>query len=157
MCDFKCVYTSLIEVMISSNNEGVCIRDMNDLTLQIIFEAWLTSINVDFKLSIAWNDFRHASCQRFYLHYWVEETGSPGIICIIRHQVLRYPPEHVTSSLWKHLLAIAHIAIWIQLIESTIYELSQSTFDETALAILMTKGSWWMTIVRSQLKLLMDI
>jgi hypothetical protein len=96
--------------MISSKNERVFIRDLSDLTLQIIFDAWWASLSVGSKRPIAWNNSRHAPSWQFYLHSTNEETGSPGIICIVCHQVLRHPSEHGTSSMGKHLLAKAHIA-----------------------------------------------
>ena len=138
-------------------NEYVFIRDLNDLTLQIIFDAWWTSMNVDSKLSIAWNNSTHAPSWRFYLHCGLEESGSPGIIWIVCHQVLRHPSEHGTSSMGKHLLAKAHIAKSNELTESEVSELSNSTVDGTALAILKRQVSRGITIVRSQLTVLFDI
>jgi hypothetical protein len=110
MLDTQSLNTSLLEVMISSKNEHFLIRDLSDLTLQIIFDAWWASINVGSNRPIAWNNSIHAPSWRFYLHCGIEETGCPGIICIICHQVLRHPSEHGTSSMGKHLLAKAHIA-----------------------------------------------
>jgi len=110
--------------MISSKNEGVFIRDLNDLTPQIIFDAWWDSMNVGSKHSIAWKNSRHAPSWRFYLHCGIEVAGSPGIICIICHQVLRHPSEHGTSSMSKHLLAKAHIAKLNELTESEVTELT---------------------------------
>jgi hypothetical protein len=60
MSDTKSLNTSLLEVMISSKNERVFIRDLSDLTLQIIFDAWWASMNVGLKRPIAWNNSRHA-------------------------------------------------------------------------------------------------
>jgi len=91
MSDSQSMNTSLLEVKISSKNERVYIRDLNDLTLQIIFDAWWASLNVGSKRSIAWNNSRHAPSWRFHLHCGIEEAGSPGIICIVSHQVLRHP------------------------------------------------------------------
>jgi len=71
----------------------------------------------------------------------MEETGCPGIICIICHPVLRHPSEHGTSSMGKHLLAKAHIAKSNELTESEVIELTSSTVEETALAILKMQGS----------------
>ena len=45
----------------SSKNERVIIRDLSDLTLQLIFDAWSASMNVDSKQPIAWNNARHES------------------------------------------------------------------------------------------------
>jgi hypothetical protein len=57
----------------------------------------------------------------------------------------------------KHLLAKAHIAKLNELTESEVSELTNSTVDETALAILKRQASRGNTIVRSQLTLLFDI
>jgi len=157
MSDSQCLNTSLLEVMISSKNERVFIRDLNDLTLQIIIDAWWASMNVGSKHSIAWKNSRHAPSWQFYLHCRIEETGSPGIICIICHQVLRHPSEHGTSSMGKHLLAKAHIAKLNELTESEVSELTSSTVDEAALAILKRQGSCGITIVSSQEKFIGDI
>jgi len=67
-------------------------------------------MNVGSKRPIAWNNSRHALSWQFYVHCGIEETGSPGIICIVCHQVLRHPSEHGTSSMGKDLQAKAHIA-----------------------------------------------
>ena len=103
------------------------------------------------------DDARHAPSWRFYLHCGIEETGSPGIICIVCHQVLCYPSEHETSSIGKHLLAKAHIAKLNQFTESEVTELTSLTVDETALAILKRQGSRGITIVCSQRKIIFDI
>jgi len=155
--DSKSLNTSLVEVMISSKDERVFIRDLSDLTLQLMFDAWWASLNVDSVRSIVWGSFRHAPLWRFYLHCRIEETGSPGIMCIISHQVLRHPSEHGTSSMGKHLLAQAHIAKFNELIESEVTELTRSTVAETALAILKRQGSRGITIVSSQRKIRLDI
>ena len=157
MSDTQSLNTSLLEVMISSKNERVFIRDLSDLTLQIIFDAWWASMNVSSKRLIAWKNFRHAPSWRFYLHCGIEETGSPGIICIVCHQVLRHPSEHGTSSMGKHLLAKAHIAKLNELTESEVTELTSTTVDETALAILKRHGSRGITIVSLQRKTIFDI
>jgi len=141
MSDTKSLNTSLREVMISSKNEHFFIHDLSDLKLQIMFDAWWASMNEWSKRPIAWNDSRHAPSWRFYLHCGIEETGNPGIICIVCHQVLRHPSEHGTSSMGKHLLAKAHIAKLNELTESEVTELTSSTVDETPLAILNRQGS----------------
>jgi len=157
MSDSQSLNTSMLEVMISSKNERVFIRDLTDLSLQIIFDAWWASMNVDSKRPIAWNNSRHAPSWRFYLHCGIEENGNPGIICIVCHQVLRHPSEHGTSSMGKHLLAKAHIAKLNELTESEVTELTGSTVDETALAILKRQGSRGITIVCSQKEFIFDI
>jgi len=157
MSDTQSLNTSLLEVMIHSNNERVVIRDLSDRTLQIIFDAWWAPMNVGSKLPIAWKNSRHAPSWRFYLHCGIEETGSPGIICIVCHQVLRHPSEHGTSSMGKHLLAKAHIAKWNELTESEVTELTSSTVDETALAILKRQGSRGITILSVPRTMIFDI
>jgi hypothetical protein len=127
--------------MISSKNECVFICELSDLTLQIMFDAWWASMNDGSKRPIAWNNSRQVPLWRFYLHCGIEETGSPGIIHIVCHQVLRHPSEHGTSSMGKHLLAKAHIAKFNKLTESEVTELTSSMVDETALAILKRQGS----------------
>jgi len=114
-------------------------------------------MNVDWKRPIAWNNSRHVPWWRFFLHCGIEESGSPGIICIVCHQVLRHPSEHMTSSMGKHLLAKAHIAKLNELTESEVTEMTGSMVDETALAILKRQGSRRITIVCSQRKIRFDI
>jgi hypothetical protein len=80
MYDTQSLNTSLLEVMISSKNERLFIRDLIDLTLHIIFDAWWASMNAGSKRPTAWKHSRHAPSWRFYLHCGIEETGSPGII-----------------------------------------------------------------------------
>jgi len=143
--------------MISSKNGRVFIRDLSDLTLQTIFDAWWVSMNLDSKLPIARNNSRHAPLLRFYIHCGIEETGSPIIICIICDQVLRHRSEHGTSSMGKHLLAKAHIAKLNELTESVVTELTCSAVDKTALDILKRQRSRGITIVSSQRKIRFDI
>jgi hypothetical protein len=157
MSDTQSLNTSLLEVMISSNHEPVFIRDLSDLTLQINFNVWWASMNVDSKRPIAWKNSRHVSSWRFNLHCGTEENGSPGIIYIVCHQVLRHPSEHGTSSMGKHLLAKAHIAKLNELTESEVTELTSLTVNETALAILKRQGSRGITIVSLQKKIIFDI
>jgi hypothetical protein len=104
------------------------------------------------KRHIARNYFRHAPSWRLYLNCGIEETGCPGIICIVRHRVLRHPLEHGTSSIGKHWLAKEHITKLKEFTVLEVTELTISTVDETALAILTRKGSSGIPIVSSQLK-----
>jgi len=157
MSDSKSLNTSLLEVKISSKHEPVCIRDLSDLTVQIIFDSWWASLNVGSEQHIVWNDSRHVHSWWFYLHCGIEETGSPGIICIVCHQLLPHSSEHGTRSIGRHLLAKAHIAKLNEWTESEVTELTSSTGDETALAILMRQVSWGLTIVSSQRKIIFDI
>jgi len=113
-------------------------------------------MNVGSKHPIAWNNSRHASSWRFYLPCGIEETGSPGIMCIVCHEVLCHPSEHGTSLMGQHLLAKAHIAKLNQLTESDVTELTRSTVNETALAILKRQGRRGITIVSSQRKFIFD-
>jgi len=153
----KSLNTSLLEVMISSNTECVFIRDLSHFILQIICDAWWASMNVGSKRPIAWNDSRHAPSWRFYLHCGIVETGNPGIIWIVCHQVLRHPSDHGTSSMGKHWLAKAHITKLNKLTESEVTESTRLTVDETALAIPKRHGSGGITIVCSQRKIIFDI
>jgi len=103
--DSNILNISLLEVVIASRNDRVFIRDLSDLTLQILLDLWWASMNVDSQRPVAWNTSRHAPWWRFYLHCGIDETGSSGIIWIVCHQVLRHPSEHGTSSIGIHLLA----------------------------------------------------
>jgi hypothetical protein len=149
MLDSQSLNTSLLEDMISSKYEHVFICELSNLTLQMIFDAQWASMIIRSKWPIAWNNSRHAPSWRFYLHCGMEENGSPGIICIVCHHVLRHPSEHGTSSMGKHLLAEAHIAKLNEETESEVTELTSSTVDEPTLAILKRQGSWVITIVSS--------
>jgi hypothetical protein len=157
MSDTQFLNTSLLEVMISSTNEHVFIRELSDLTLQIIVDAWWASMNVGSKRPIAWKNSSHAPSWRFYLHCAIEETGSLGIICIVCHQVLRHPSEHGIGSMRKRLLAKAHIAKSNELTESEVTELTSARVDETALAIVKRQGSRGITILSLQRKSIFDI
>jgi len=143
--------------MISFKNESVFIRDLSDLTWQIVFDAWWVSMNVGPKRPIAWNNSWHAPSWRFYWHCGIEETGSPGIICIICHQVLRHPSDHGTGSMGTQLLSKAHIAKLNKFTESEDTELTSLTVDETTLAVLKRQWSRGITIVWSQRKVIFDI
>jgi len=157
MSDTKYLNTSSLEVMISLKNDHVFFRDLSDVTLQIIFVAWWASINDISKRPIASKNSRHAPLWRFHLHCGIEEAGSPGIVCIVCHRVLRNPSEHGTSSMGKHLRVKAHNAKLDELTESEVTELTSSTVDETTLAILKRQGSRGITIVSLQRKIRFDI
>jgi len=101
---------------------------------------------------IACNNSGHAPSWRFYLHCGIQETGSADIICIVCHQVLRHPSALGTSSMGKNLLAKAHITMRNKLTESKVTELTSSTVDETALAMLRRQGCLGIPIVSSQSK-----
>jgi hypothetical protein len=60
MSDAQSWNTSLLQVMITSKNECVFIRDLSDLTVQIIFNAWWASMNVVIKRPVDWNNSRQA-------------------------------------------------------------------------------------------------
>ena len=141
----------------SSKNECVFIRDVSDLTLQIIFDAWWASLNIESKRRIACNNSWHVPSWRFYLHCGIEETGSPSILCIICHQVLRHLSEHGISWMGKHLQPEAQIAKLNKWTVSKVTELTGSTVDETALAILKRQGSRGIPIVSLQRKFIFYI
>jgi hypothetical protein len=149
MSDSQSLNTSLLEVMISCKNEPLFIGDLSDVALQIIFDAGWASMNIGSKWPIAWNHSRHGPLWRFYLHCGMAGNASPGIRCIVCHQVLRHPSEHVTSSMGKHLLAKAHIAKLNELTELEVTELTSLTVDETALAILRRQGRRGISTVSS--------
>jgi hypothetical protein len=157
MSDTQSLNTSFLKVMISSKNKPVIVRDLSDVTLQIIFNASWPSMNIGSKRPIAWNNSAHAPSWRCYLHCGIEETGRPGIICIVCDPVLRHPSEHGTSSIGKPLLAKGYIAKFQQLTESEITELTSSTVHATGLAILKRQGSSRITIVSLQRKIIFDI
>jgi len=142
--------------MISSRNGRVFSRDLSDFTWQIGFDAWWASINEGSKCPSAWNNSRHAPWRRFYLHCATEKTGSPGIICIVCHQVLRNPSEHGTSLMEKLLLAKAHIAKLNELPQEEDFKLASTTADETELAMLNRKGSRGIRFLSSQKKFIFD-
>jgi len=54
---------------------------------------------------------RHEPSWQFCLHCGIEETGSPGILCIICHQVLCHLSEHGTSLMGILLETKAPIAV----------------------------------------------
>jgi hypothetical protein len=114
-------------------------------------------MNVGSKWPIAWNNCRHVPSWRFNLHCGNKETSCPGIICIVCHQVLHHLSEHGTSSMGEHLLAKVHIAKLNELTVSELTELTSSTVDETALAILKRNGSRCIQIVSSQTKFKFNI
>jgi len=149
--------TSLLEVLISSKNKSVFICHLSNLTLQIIFNTWWASVNGGSKHSIQWNDSGHVSSWQFYLCSGIEKTGSPGIMFIVCHQVLRHPSEHATSSIVKQLLVKAHIAKFKEETDSEVSELPSIMVNETALARPKWQGSWWITIVSLQRIFIFDI
>jgi len=156
MSDSQFIHTSLLEVIISSKTEHIFILNLTDITFQIIFDAWCASMSVGSKRPIAWKTSRDVLSWRFYLQCRIEETGCPGIICIVCRQVPRHPAEHGTSSMGKHLLATAQIAKLNELTESEVSELTSTNVDESPLAILKRQGSHGITMVRMQKKLIFD-
>jgi hypothetical protein len=157
MSDTNSLNTWLPEVMISSKNEPVFVPDLSKLTLPIVFDAWWASLNVGLKRPIAGNKSRPAASWRFYSHCGIEETGSPGIICIVCHQVLRHLSEYGTSSMSEHLQAKADIAKFNKSTVSEVSELTSAMVDETALGILKRHGSQGILIISSQRKITFTI
>jgi hypothetical protein len=143
--------------MISSKDERVLIRNLKNLTFQIIFDEWWASMNECSKQPIALNNSRHSPLWQFYLHCGMEENSRPGVICIVCHQVLRHPSEHGTSSMAKHLISQAHIAKLNELTESVVTQLFRSTVNVTALAILRRQGSRGISIVSLLSQVIFDI
>ena len=140
--------------MISSKNEHIFIRNLSDLTLQTIMDGCWASMNIGSKWPIACNNSRHLPSWQYNLHCRIEETSSPGIICIICHQVLRHPSEYGTSSMGKQLMAKAHIAKLNELTDSEVSELTSLMVDETAWAVLKRQGSRGITIVSLQRRII---
>jgi len=139
-----------------SKKEGVCIHDLGNLTLQMIFDGWLASMIDGSKRPVAWNNSRHVRLWRCYLHCGIEETGSRGIICIVCHQVMCHPSPYAISSIATHLLATAHIAKLNKSTESKVNELNSSMVDETPLAILKRQESRGIPMVSSQSKFIFN-
>jgi hypothetical protein len=82
----------------------------------------------------------------------MQETESPGIICIVCHQVIWHVSGHGTSSIGKHLLVSVHIGKLNELRESELSKFTNTTIDDTALAIVKRQGSHGISFVRSQNK-----
>jgi len=156
LSDSQSITTLLLEVIISSKNESVCVCHWSDLTLRIILDAWWASMNVGSKCRFAWSNSWHAPPWRFYLHCGIKVTGSPGIICIVCRQVLCHPSEHGTSSIANHFLVKAQIAKIKESTESEVSELTGTTVDESALAIWKRQGSLGITNVSLQKKFIVD-
>jgi len=127
------------------------------LKLPIICNGWCGSMNEGSKQPSDWDDSRHAPSWWFYLHCGIEVTGSPGIICIVCHQVLRHQSQHGTSSMGKHLLAKAYIAKWNELTAKEVTELTSLMVDETPWAIFKRQGSRGITTVSLHRKIRFDI
>jgi len=114
-------------------------------------------MNIGSKQPIASNTSRHAPSWRFHLHCGVKVSNSPGVICIVCPQVLCHPSENGKCSMGKHLLAKAHITQLNELTESEVTELTCSTVDETALAILKSQESRGIRILLLQRKIEFNI
>jgi hypothetical protein len=157
MLDSKSSNTSLLEGIICCKNQGVFIRDLSYVTLQIIFDALWASMHEGLKRHIAWNNPRHALSWPFYLHCGIEATGSLPIICNVCHHALCDPSEHGTSSMGKHLHSNAYIAKLDELTEIAVTELTSAMVNDTAFAILKRQGSRGITIASLQRKISFDV
>jgi len=115
--------------MISSNNAHVFVRDLRDLSSPVILDTWWASMVAGLNCSMAWNNSRHAASWHFYLDCGIDNTGSPGIMCIIGYQVVRHPSDHWTSSMVKPLVAKWHIAKLNKSTKLELTQLSSSTVD----------------------------
>jgi len=143
--------------MISSKNGCVFRHDLTNHTLQITFDAWWASMNVDSKHPIACNIFRHAPSWCLYLDCGFEETGSPHVIGIIYDHFVCHPTEHGTSSMGKHLLSLAQIAKLNELTEWEVMKLTCSMVNESVLEFMKSHGSWGITKERSWRKFIFNI
>jgi hypothetical protein len=74
-------------------------------------------------------------------------------MCIVCHHDLRHPSEHGTSTMGKHFLATAYMAKLNELTVPEVTELTSSTVDDSAVAILMRQGRQGIPIVSSQKKI----
>jgi hypothetical protein len=90
---------------------------------------------------VAGNNLKRVSSSPFQLQGGIEETVSPGIICIICHQILPHPSEHGTSSMQKQLLPKSLIAKLNELPDSEVSELTYWMVNQPALLILKSQGS----------------
>jgi len=157
MSDSSSANTSLPEVIIFSKRQRVIIYNSSDRAFEILFDSLWASMNGISKRPTDSNDSLRTSSSRCYFRCGILETGSPAIIPIVSHQVLRQSFEHGTSLLGIHFVATVHIAQLKRLPESEIIELTSSTVAETALDILMRQGSRGILIVSSQRKLIFNI
>jgi hypothetical protein len=157
MSDSTSWNTSFLEVIVSSKNECVFVRDLSDLILHVICNALWTSMNDVLKQHIAWNNSTHAPLWWFYIHCGIEQTFSPGIICIICHLILRHLSEHGTSSIGKPLLPNDHIAKLNEWTVTEVTELNSSTVDKAALDNLKRQGSWAISTESLQQNIRLDI
>jgi hypothetical protein len=110
--DSQSVNISLLEVIQSSNNQGVFVRNLSDLDLYILFNTPWASITVGLMSSNVWNISWHPDLSRFYLHCGMEETGRPGIIYVIGYWVFCHLSEYEIGSIVKQIPAIVCIAFW---------------------------------------------
>jgi hypothetical protein len=149
MAAAKCIDTSSLEIMYSTKEERVFIRDLTDEILQMVFDKWWTSMNVETKTTIVWSGSRHAAAWRFYKHCAKTENGCPGIICIVCNTVLVHPSENGTSTMAKHLQSKTHKAELNKLTESDVSLLTDTAGDEQALAVLKKKGSQGVMVASS--------
>jgi len=157
MSDSKSSNTGLLEFMIFSNNECARMCNLSNISLQIVFDIWWASIHVASKSPIAWNNSTHAPVWVYYSLCGIEKTGSTGIVGIICHQVLRHPSHNGTSLLHKHFLGKSHIITLHKSVESEVTEINSSTVDLAAMDILRKQGSWIITTVSLQIKIIFHI
>jgi len=152
----KSIYNLLVEVSISLETECVFIHISSNHTFQIICAACWAFKDVGLKRSIALNISRYAPMWHFYLQGGIAKTGSPGIIFIVWHQVPRHISEHGTSSMGKHLLAKAHVAMLNNFIKLEYKDFTSSAVKETTFAIQTRQGTHGIATVSSQTKFIFD-
>lgn len=157
MLHSKSANTSLPQVMMTSRNQGIFVRDLSDVTFQIISYDWLAFMNVSLKRSRTWDSPGHEPDWRFNLHCQIRETRNTSYICTVWHELLRPPSAHQTGSMGQHSPAKALIAKWKEFSDSQVSEFTASTDDDTAFPRLKRQGSRGIGLVRSQLKFIFDI
>jgi hypothetical protein len=127
MLDSKCLNISLLEVMISSNNEGVSYQDLYSLTVPITFDVWWVLTIVGSQLSIGWWSSNPALAWRSNWRCGSGTTGILGIICIACHQVICHLPYRGICLVGKKLLVTVQIRKLIKWIHLNVTEWSSST------------------------------
>ena len=157
LSDSHYLITSLPELRVSPEDEGVLFHDLSDRTLPLIFDSWWGSMSVSAKHSVPWNNSSHASSWGFDLHCGNQMCSSAGIICFVFDRVLRHSSEHGPSSMWNFLLSKTHNAKINELAESEVTELTGSTVNGTALEIVKRQGIRGIPIVSWQRKFITHI
>lgn len=147
VADSQSLNKSFLEILIPSTKELVIIRDLSDIDFQLTCGTLWASIYVGSKCLTDSDNFRFVPLRGFYVHIRLQETASPGIICIGCDQCLRYWSEHGTSPIGIHSLTKVQIEMLNESTESEVSELASSTVEDTVLAILQRQSGRGITIV----------